>query len=50
MWRLVLGKYATLQELETHWSFDDLIRCNLALNLQEAVIAKSLPKMSGKGR
>jgi len=48
VWRLVLGRYATLQEIESHWSLDDLIRANIALTFQqklEAQQAKSLAKL-----
>jgi len=28
-----MAKVATLEEIERHWSFDDLVRANLALSL-----------------
>jgi hypothetical protein len=37
VWRLVLSGKATLQEIETHWSLDDLIRANLALTYHEHI-------------
>lgn len=33
MWQVVLSNAATLQEIDTHWSLDDLVRCHLALEL-----------------
>jgi len=44
VWRLVLGKHATLEEIEDHWSLDDLLRANLALNVHEAAIAKQFAR------
>lgn len=35
VWRLVLERVATLAELDTAWSLDDLVRGNLALTLQQ---------------
>lgn len=32
VWRLVLEGVATLHELETHWSIDDLVSANAALD------------------
>jgi hypothetical protein len=40
VWRLVLGKHASLAEIEQFWSLDDLLLANLALTVQEAAIAK----------
>jgi len=31
VWRIVLSNIATLEEIERSWSFDDLVRANLAL-------------------
>lgn len=41
MWHVVLSKIATLQEIETHWSLDDLIRAHLALELNDYMIEKA---------
>lgn len=30
-----MARKATLQEIETHWSIDDLVDCHLAMNLQD---------------
>ena len=34
MWRLVFEKVCTLQELETYWSLDDVMRANAILDMQ----------------
>jgi hypothetical protein len=34
LWRLVLEKVATKQELDTHWSIDDVADANEALDAQ----------------
>lgn len=36
VWRLVLSGTATLTEIETSWSLDDLIRANYALTYYQA--------------
>jgi hypothetical protein len=36
VWRLVLSGTATLAELETSWSLDDLILANYALTYHQA--------------
>ena len=42
MWRLVIGGVATLTEIETHWSIDDLVSANEALDAKlEAEAAAS---------
>jgi len=33
-WRLVIEKIASLEELETHWSLDDVARANAILDMQ----------------
>jgi len=37
IWRLITAKVATLEEIETHWSLDDLIDANDALDFQVCV-------------
>jgi hypothetical protein len=34
---MVLSQMATLTELDSSWSFDDLVRGNLALTLQQTM-------------
>lgn len=41
MWHVVISKIATLQEIETHWSLDDLVRAHLALEYNEYMIEKA---------
>lgn len=41
VWRLVLRRKATLQEMDTHWCLDDLIKANRALDLEEEVERKA---------
>lgn len=36
VWRLVLSKTATLTELDSTWSLDDLLMANYALTYQQA--------------
>lgn len=47
MWRLVLEGTATLQELETTWSLDDVVRANVMLDIKgtvEDLVMKGIPK------
>jgi hypothetical protein len=34
VWRPVLAKVATLHEIECYWSLGDLMRANMALDIQ----------------
>jgi|GEM_PF-4335201 len=34
VWRLIFDKIATLQEIETHWSLDDVMRALALLELK----------------
>lgn len=34
-WRLVIGKVATLAEIDTHWSLDDMLDANAVLDMQD---------------
>ena len=34
IWLVVFEKITTLQELETHWSLDDLVRANAVLEMR----------------
>lgn len=50
MWRLITAQVATLQELETWWSLDDIYRANAVLDLQGAIEQALMPKLpKGKG-
>lgn len=44
LWRVVLSKIATLEELDTHWSLDDLVMANLALMYQDEISIRDLQK------
>lgn len=37
IWRLVLKKIATLHEIETHYSYLDVILANEALDIEEEI-------------
>jgi hypothetical protein len=37
MWRLVVKRIATLQEIETHYSFDDILRANAVLDMADEI-------------
>jgi hypothetical protein len=37
VWRLVTEKIATLQELETVWSYDDMVRAIVALDIRSEI-------------
>lgn len=37
IWRLVLEQVATLAEIETQWSLDDVYRANAMLDMRAAV-------------
>jgi len=52
VWRVVLAKIATLSELDTHYSFMDLVHANDALDVQEEMEREAHDKMTkglGKG-
>lgn len=34
IWRLVLDNIATLEEIERHWSLDDVFRANALLDMR----------------
>jgi hypothetical protein len=37
VWRLVIKKIASLDELETTWSFDDMIRAHTSLAIADTI-------------
>lgn len=49
MWRLVLERRATLAELETIWSLDDVARANALLDMEHDV-AKRAQQTEGRSR
>lgn len=44
MWRLVIRKVATLEEVETYYSLVDLLDANEALDLYEKAQAEAMKK------
>jgi ABC-type uncharacterized transport system substrate-binding protein len=45
LWRPVFKKIATLQEIETHWSVDDLADAHELMDYQEHLEAQEAQKM-----
>jgi hypothetical protein len=50
LWRLVINQCATLQELDTHWSIDDVMRANAVLDVKEEIETAMMPKVGKNGR
>lgn len=50
IWRLIIAGIATLEELETTWSLDDVERGNAALNAKEALQAELVKNITPKGK
>ena len=48
LWRLLQEKVATLTELETTWSMDDVDRANALLAMKQDVMTAMIPKMPGR--
>jgi hypothetical protein len=49
IWRVVLDGVATLQEIETHWSIDDLADAHEALDARDAVRREQLARARRSG-
>ncbi len=49
IWRIVLEGIATLQEIETHWSIDDLADAHEALDLKTSLETAARARARGKG-
>jgi hypothetical protein len=47
IWVLVVEKIATLQEIETHWSLDDVIRAHDILHMRAEMNEEQRKKVSG---
>lgn len=45
IWRLVFEKVATLQEIENHWSLDDVMRAMSLLEFREDVQAENAKRV-----
>ena len=41
VWRIILERIATLEEIETHYSLLDLLDANIALDFKEEMIDKA---------
>jgi len=50
IWTLVTEKIATLQEIETHWSLDDLFRAHDTLEIKAAFIEEQRKSMLAKNQ
>jgi hypothetical protein len=48
IWRLVMENVATLSELETTWSLDDVMRANAVLSMQKTIESTMLKKAGKK--
>lgn len=49
IWRLILAKVATLEEIERHWSLTDLLDGNDALDLQADLEAEARARAKENG-
>jgi hypothetical protein len=45
----VLSKVATLQEIDTHWSLNDVVDANVLLNLQQELENNMLDRVNKNG-
>lgn len=50
MWRVIIEKIATLQEIETHWSLDDLVRANDVLDMKNDIENEQMKKVKNDSR
>jgi len=50
VWRCILERIATLKEIETHWSIDDLMDANEALDVQQNAVEKQREEIERKTR
>ncbi len=48
VWTLVTEKIATLHEIETHWSLDDLFRAHDTLEIKAAFMEDQRKSMQSK--
>lgn len=48
MWRLVLDEKATLQEIDTHYSLDDVLDLNEALDMAADIQEARKPRAAAK--
>jgi ABC-type uncharacterized transport system substrate-binding protein len=50
IWRLLQEKVATLTELETTWSMDDVDRASALLEMKQDIMEVMMPKVKTPGR
>ncbi len=50
VWRLVKNGMATLTELETTWSIDDVLRANAVLDMVNFIDKKESDKIGKQGK
>lgn len=48
MWRLVIERIATLEEMDRHWTLDDIYRANALLDMQADIKADAAKKARRK--
>ena len=48
MWRLVTNKIATLKEINEHYTYEDILKANAMLDMQEDIKAYYNEKASKK--
>jgi len=48
VWRLVIERIATLEELDRHWSLDDIYRANAMLDMQADIKAEAARRANKK--
>jgi hypothetical protein len=48
VWRVWLSGKATLQEMDTHWSYLDLVRANEALDIDDEIEERLTEQNEGK--
>lgn len=44
IWRIVVAKMATLEEIDTHWTVDDLMDAHDALDIEMELLERSKKK------
>lgn len=45
----MVNQVATLEELDTHWSIDDVMRANAVLDVREEIELVMMPKVGKNG-
>jgi len=47
IWRPIIAKKTTLEEIERHWSVDDLADCHDAMDIDQEMQEQLAPKVKG---